>query len=95
MLIAAKTLTNQTTEVGPILPRDLAFSRLEPTASGSGELHSRALHPHGWVESVEIKVVLSTSHPILGVIAIEFREVHLGKVVESCGMGCGDAMGRS
>jgi len=78
MLIAAKAFVYQAAEGGPINARDLAFDRLQPATGGTGELHCGALHPHGWVDRIEIKVVVGTSHPVLGIVAIKLGEVHFG-----------------
>jgi hypothetical protein len=82
VLISAKTLADHTAEVGTILFHEFAFHGLKPTASSTGELHRGAFHPHGRIDGIQIEVILGTSHPILGIITIEFWEMHFWKMAE-------------
>jgi hypothetical protein len=58
------------------------------------ELHSRALNPHGGINRIHIKVILSTGDLILWVISIELRKVHLRKMAKGWWMGGGDGLWR-
>jgi hypothetical protein len=82
VLIAAEALADHATEIWSVLFHQFTFDGLKPTACGTSELHSGAFHPHGRIDGIEVKVILGTGHPVLGVIAVELVEVHLWKVAE-------------
>lgn len=89
MLIAAKSLTNQNTEGGPVGVRDLMVDRLKPTLSSADEVHGGHAHPHGRMDRVHVEIVMGVGHPELGCGPTKLRKWHFRKMA-----GKGENIGR-
>jgi len=76
VLIVVEALADHTAEGGPVHSNEIALNGLKPATRRTGKLHSRTLDPHRWVNTINIKIILCTGHPILRIFAIELGKIH-------------------